>query len=134
MSTKTIRTSLILVGFFCGAALLGACAGKPPVATQQTLLGAGFRPRTPETPRQKEIYASLPAYKVHRLEAGGQTYYLYKVESRGVAFVGREAEYQRYRQMARQDRLNESAYQATILDDAAAQSWSSAYSLERDWR
>jgi len=33
---------------------------------ESLLSAAGFRVRTPETPKQKEIYATLPAYKVER--------------------------------------------------------------------
>ena len=93
---------------------------------------AGFRLRTPETPKQKEIYASLPAYKVHRINVNGQTFYVYKDEAKGIAFVGREAEYQRYRQMAKQDAFDDN--NTVIMDDAAARNWSSAYALNNDWR
>src|SRR4051812_24540823 len=97
------------------------------------MLSAGFRVRTPETPKQKEIFAQLPAYKIHRLKVQGQTFYVYKDQAKGMALVGRETEYQRYRQMAHQD-VMDANYMATAMDDSAALSWSSEYALNGDWR
>lgn len=108
---------------------LPGCAGTKPAHPGQTLVGAGFRLRTPETPRQKEIYAKLPAYKVQRLQVDGHTFYVYKDAAKGVAFVGGEGEYQRYRQMAKQE-STEGFYNAISADDA--RDWYSAYSS--DWR
>ena len=124
-----------MIGTFLLAAfaLIAGCAGTTPVHPGQTLASAGFRLRTPETPKQKQIYASLPDRQVHRLTIQGQTYYLYKDASKGLVLVGREAEYQRYRQMAHQEVMEENNTTA-LLDDAAAQSWSSAYALQNDWR
>ncbi len=127
-----MRTSRLLLLFLVtGSAIFGiaGCATSSPTNTARTLLGAGFRLRTPETPRQKEIFASLPAYKVERLTVNNHTLYVYKDESKGMALVGGEAEYQRYRQMARQDHLAESHYAATQMDYALARDWSSAYGM-----
>ena len=122
---------LLLLFLVTGSAIVGiaGCATSSPVNSPQTLLGAGFRGTTPETTRQKEIFASLPADKVERLTVNNQTLYIYKDESKGMALVGGEAEHQRYREMARQDRLAEGQYAAAQMDDALARSWSRAYGM-----
>ena len=107
--------------------MLAACASsKPSPNTVSQLATAGFRLKSPETPQQKEIFAKLPAYKVESIIVKGQTFYVYKDESKGLALVGHEAEYQRYRQMARQDRLQESHYNAEMASAAEARTWQGA--------
>src|SRR5437763_11049613 len=103
----------LILSFTVGLAtiLLGACASGPSAATNTTysILGAaGFRMHEPATASQKEIFATLPAYKVEEVVVDGQTFYVYKDAQKNVALVGHEAQYQRYRQMARQERLSAS--------------------------
>ncbi len=114
----------ILLAVAAGALVLVGCAGSNPPANTVSLLGAsGFRVRTPDTPQKKEIFAKLPAYKVEKVVVKGQTYYVYKDESKGLALVGHEAEYQRYREMARQDRLMEGHYNAEMASAAEIDNW-----------
>lgn len=133
MNKQIPHVSLLLAAVGSLLVLTG-CAGTQPKHPAQTLAAAGFKLRTPETPKQKEIFASLPAYKVQRLTVKGQTYYIYKDESKGFAMVGREAEYQRYRQLAKQDKLADSSYEAMQMGTSDAYNWSSEYALSSDWR
>jgi len=104
--------------------LLAACAASSPSPNTVSLLGAaGFRVRTPETAQQKEIFANLAAYKVESIQVKGQTFYVYKDASKGLALVGHQAEYERYRQMARQDRLAASYDTAMMASAAESESW-----------
>jgi hypothetical protein len=135
MNTKQTNSVLIAaIAAFSAILGFGGCASTPPASAEQTLLSAGFRIRTPSTPRQKEIFATLPAYQVHKLTAKGQTYYVYKDQGKGVAFVGREAEYQRYRQFVRRDNAAAGDDRAMEMEQATAESWSSEYALDNDWR
>ena len=114
------------------ALLLSACASSQPQATTVSLLGAaGFRLRTPETPKQKEIFARLPSYKVDSLIYEGRKYYVYKDEAKGLALVGSEAEYERYRQLARQERLSAGHQNAVMASEADAAMWHGA--AGSDW-
>ena len=56
------KTSIILLALVAGIVLsgLGGCASVGSTNTESLLTAAGFRARTPETPRQKQIYAALP--------------------------------------------------------------------------
>ena len=128
---KTIPSKLFPL-VVLAALLLSACATSQPQADTVSLLGAaGFRLRTPETAKQREIFASLPAYKVESIVVNGQKYYVYKDEGKGLALVGGEAEYERYRQMARQERLSAGHQNAIMASEADAAMWHGA--AGSDW-
>ena len=123
--TKSTLTMLFAAAFgllgFAGCASIDA-ANKEPL-----LSAAGFVPRTPETPRQKELYASAPPHKLQRVAVNGRIFYAYKDEKKGVAYVGGEAEYQRYQQLALQRQIASENYQAAEMNRDAAMGWYGAY-------
>ena len=83
------------------ALVLAGCTTMQPAASQESLLQqAGFQSRTPTTAKQKAIYAKLPANQLHRVTVNGRTIYGYKDEKAGVVWVGNEAQYAHYKQLA----------------------------------
>ncbi len=123
MNKRLLYNSLLVSAISAILLFAGCAAGTQPKHPAQTLLSAGFQLRTPQTPQQKEIFAKLPPYKVQSVKVKGQTFYVYKDEAKGMALVGHEAEYQRYQQMARQDRLTEGLYRAEMAEAADADNW-----------
>jgi hypothetical protein len=122
--TTIVRRYALLVAVL----LLASCAGTgtEPAATANTkslLTSAGFRIRTPETAPQKELYSSLPAYKIERANVNGKVFYLYKDEKAGVAYVGHEPEYQRYKDLCQQQKMAESFYMSENMDSIQAHRW-----------
>jgi hypothetical protein len=115
------------------AIFLAACAEMASSNTKSLLSAAGFRVRTPETPRQKEIYAGLPPYKVERATVNDKIFYVYKDEKAGVAYIGREPEYQRYQQLCIQQRIAQDQYMAAEMDRQAAWRWYRGYGVGRLW-
>jgi len=95
--------------------------------TKSLLRDAGFHSLTPETDRQKEIYAALPANTVERAIVKGKVFYVFKDEKAGVAYVGHEPEYQRYRQLAVQQKIAQEYYMAVQMDRMTAHRWYGAY-------
>ena len=91
------KTSIILLSLASGIVLfaLGGCASVGSTNTESLLSAAGFVVRTPQTNRQKQIYAALPPYKVERATVKDKVFYVYKDEKAGVAYVGHEPAYQR---------------------------------------
>src|SRR6266403_1824489 len=82
------------------AIVINGCAETQTAAnTKSLLLTAGFRVRTPQTPQQKELYAALPDSKVERARLNNKVFYVFKDGKAGVAYVGHEPEYQRYKQI-----------------------------------
>jgi len=126
MTTPKITwlASLLAAGvlsFFAGCASLDA-------SNQESLLSAaGFKVRTPETPKQKELFAAAPSYKVEQIVFNGKTFYAYKQEKKGIAYIGGEAEYQKYQQLAIEQRIARDNYQAAQMQRDAAIGWYGAY-------
>jgi hypothetical protein len=129
------KTSTILLSFGAGIILtaLGGCASVGSTNTESLLSAAGFVVRTPQTDRQKQIYATLPPYKVERATVNDKVFYVYKDEKAGVAYVGREPEYQRYKELAIRQRIAEDHYMAAEMERDAALSWYGGFGVRRIW-
>jgi len=129
------KTSIILLSLAAGIVLsaLGGCASVGSTNTESLLSAAGFIVRTPETPKQKQIYARLPAYKVHRATVNDKVFYVYKDEKAGVAYVGHEPEYQRYKQLAVRQEIAQDQYMAAELDRESALQWYGGFGIRRIW-
>jgi outer membrane murein-binding lipoprotein Lpp len=135
--TTTLRTSniVILMAAVAGAILLAGCASMGSANTTSLLTAAGFRARTPQTPKQQQIYAALPPYQVERATVPGKgVFYVYKDEKAGLAYIGREAEYQRYQQLAIQQQIAQDQIMAAEMERAAAWQWYGAWGPRAFWR
>jgi len=135
MKIQKPKLNVILIFAVAVATLVVAgCAGVGSGNTTSLLSAAGFRVRTPQTPKQQQIYAALPPYQVHRATVPGKgTFYVYKDEKAGVAYVGREQEYQRYQQLAVQQQIAQNYYTAVAMDRAAAYGWYGAWGPRAFW-
>jgi hypothetical protein len=133
--TSTLRTSNIVIGLamLAGAILLAGCASMGSSNTESLLTAAGFRAKTPQTPKQQQIYAALPPYQVQRATVKGQVFYVYKDEKAGVAYVGREQEYQRYQQLAIQQQIAQNQIMAAQMEQQAALDWYGGFAVRRMW-
>jgi hypothetical protein len=131
----TSRTSniVIFIAILAGTMLLAGCASMTSANTESLLSAAGFRVRTPQTPKQQQIYAALTPYKVERATVNGKVFYVYKDEKSGVAYVGREQEYQQYQQLAIQQQIAQDQYMAAEMDRQAALDWYGGFGVRRFW-
>ena len=96
-----------LIAAFCALIALAGCTTMQPASRESLLQKAGFQSRTPTTAEQKAAYARLPAYELHRGTLKGRTIYAYKDEKAGVVYLGSQAEYAQYRQLAAKAKLKE---------------------------
>ena len=135
MKIQKPKLNIILIFAVAVATLVVAgCAGVGSGNTTSLLSAAGFRVRTPQTPKQQQIYAALPPYQVQRATVPGKgTFYVYKDEKAGVAYVGREQEYQRYQQLDVQQQIAQNYYTAVAMDRAAAYGWYGAWGPRAFW-
>ena len=60
---------------------------------------------------------------MQRATVNGKVFYVFKDEKEGVAYVGREAEYQRYRDLAVAQKVRQEYYMAMEMERAAAYRW-----------
>src|SRR5215472_4989637 len=134
MKTKTNKSNVILIFAAAVAALFVAgCAGVGSGNTTALLSAAGFRAQTPQTPKQQQLYAALPPYKVEHATVKGRSFYVYKDEKAGVAYVGHEPEYQRYRQLAIQQQIAQDYYMAAEMNSFYARGWYGAWGPRGLW-
>jgi hypothetical protein len=136
MNTKIPKPNSIIITIFAVAAatlFVTGCAETGSGNTTSLLSAAGFRVRTPQTPKQQQMYAALPPYKVERATVNGHAFYVYKDEKAGVAYVGREQEYQQYQQLAIQQQIAQNYYMAAQMDNAAAYGWYGAWGPRAFW-
>ncbi len=109
------------------ALALAGCASMGSSETKSMLSAAGFRSHVPATPKQKELYGAMPAYTVERVAFKGKTFYAYKDEKDGIAYLGDEANYQRYEALAVQRKIAQEQYQAAQMQRDMATGWYGAY-------
>jgi len=128
MKIKITNSSLILILAACGIIFFAGCASTETGKTDQTksfLSAAGFRTRTPQTAKQKELYAALPSNKVERAVVNGKGFYVFKDEKAGVAYVGGEAEHQRYQQLCMQQHVAQAAEEE--MNPSLATKWNNQW-------
>ena len=131
---KTNLNIFLIFAVAAAALFVAGCADLESQNTTSLLSAAGFRARTPQTPTQQQIYAALPPYKVERATVPGKgVFYVYKDEKAGLAYIGREPEYQRYQQLAIQQQIAQNYYTAVAMDRAAAYGWYGAWGPHAFW-
>jgi hypothetical protein len=128
MKSRTTNSSLILILAASGVALLASCASMETDSTNSLLSQAGFEKRTPENAKQKELYAALPSKKLERATMKGKTFYVFKDEKAGVAYVGGESQHRRYQQL--------SAHAAQVAEEemnpSLATKWNNQWGARHD--
>jgi hypothetical protein len=108
--------------------LLSSCAPWGATKQETMLLAAGFRPRTPETPRQQELYDNAPSYKLLHGRISGQSVFAYKDRSKGLAYVGGPTDYHRYQELAYQEHRGQTDYIQEEMSTQMASGWYDAWS------
>ncbi len=116
-----------LAGIVIALASSTGCAGTGTSHTRDMLSTAGFREIRPETPEQLKLYAAAPPYKMHQITAKGKTFYAYKDEKRGTAFVGDEIKFRQYQRMLMKESAEQKQLQAEMMQPQVAMGWYGAY-------
>lgn len=112
---KLTLLQFLSLGLFIAASCL-AGPEQPMVAGDNLLTSAGFRVRKAESAEQRLIYAVSPSYRMLRAGTRREPFFVYKDEGEGVAYVGGEAEFQRFQQLAAQEGYARGFYLAKDLD------------------
>ncbi|HEY6153512.1 MAG TPA: hypothetical protein VIW07_07240 [Candidatus Udaeobacter sp.] len=134
MNIKITQSNVVLLILAAATALLlGGCAEMGSGNTTSLLSAAGFHVVTPQTPKQQQLYAALPPYTVEHATMKGRSFYIYKDEKAGVAYVGHQPEYQRYQQLCIQQQIAQNYYMAAEMNRAAAVGWYGAWGPRAFW-
>jgi hypothetical protein len=130
------RPYLYIAGAVVISAILSfltSCAEMEATNTKSLLSAAGFHTVTPTTPLQKEVYAKMEPYHVERISMKGKTIYAFKDEKAGIAYVGHEPEYQRYKNLCIQQRIAQDYYMAATMDPYWSHRWYGAWGYRSMW-
>jgi hypothetical protein len=130
MKSRITNPSLILISVACAIIFIAGCASTETAKTTSLLSAAGFYTRTPQTAKQKELYAELPSNKIERAKAKGKVFYVFKDEQAGVAYIGGESQHQKYLQLGKQQHLAEPPEE--VMSHPFANAWANQWGGARD--
>jgi hypothetical protein len=130
MKTRTSNLSLILILAACGIMLLAGCASMQTENTPSLLSQAGFHARTPQTAKQKELYATLPSGNIEHATVKGKSFYVFKDEKASVAYIGGESAHRRYQQLCAQQHVAQAPEEE--MSHPFGRSWSSQWGGGRE--
>jgi hypothetical protein len=110
---------------FIAAVLLvlnaGGCATAP--SAENLLVTAGFKAMPATTPRQQQLLRSLTPDKITTIVREGLTYFVFPDLKNNAAYVGRQREYDRYRQLRLAQHLSDQNLEAARLNREAMNNW-----------
>jgi hypothetical protein len=130
MKTKITNSSVILILAASGVAFFAGCASMQTENTPSLLSQAGFSARTPQTAKQKELYAALPSNKLEHATMKGKGFYVFKDEKAGVAYIGGESAHRRYQQLCMQQHVAQASEEE--MNHPFARSWSAQWGGGRE--
>jgi len=105
--TRFIRMSVLaLVALAAGCTTSGTGPLSSAAAQTESLLAsAGFRARTPSTPRQQQHFKTLTPDKMMTVHRNGKTYHVYADPVQNRLYIGNQAQFQRYQQLGKANHL-----------------------------
>ena len=132
------KTKLIIAPVFVLllVALFNGCASWDASSQESLLSAAGFKTRTPSTPKQEAMFARMAPYTVERRERHGKILYAYADKKQHLVYIGGEAEYQRYKELGVKQSIAENQLQAAQINEDASlydRSWGPYWGPWNPW-
>lgn len=127
MKIKKIFSVFLVQMAMVAALACGGCASARHAETTSMLSAAGFTTMTPRTPEQQANFAALPPYEVLRHDMNGRVTYVYADKRNGIVYKGDENNYQRFQELAFQQRIAQQQVAAAQLNQQAAWGWGGPY-------
>jgi hypothetical protein len=112
------RLPIVTIGLLVLAGLFG-CASFDAQNKETLLIAAGFRSRTPSTPKQQAMFDRMQPYTVEHRIRHGKVLYAYADKQKNIVYIGGEAEYQHYKQLALQQSIADEQLQAAQINEEA---------------
>jgi len=127
MKKQKHQRLIVALALLALASFIAGCATMEAHNTKSLLSAAGFKIRKPETPKQHELYNALENNRLARATYNGRTFYVFKDADDGIAYVGHEAEYQRYQNLCIQQKIAQDYYMASTMNSYYARGWYGAW-------
>jgi hypothetical protein len=113
-----LKIPIVAIALLVLAGLSG-CASFDAQNKESLLIAAGFRSRTPSTPKQQAMFDRMEPYRVEQRIRNGKVLYAYADKQKNVVYIGGESEYQHYKQLALQQSIADEQLQAAQINEAA---------------
>jgi hypothetical protein len=113
----SLLTFPILAIAFLALGSLSGCASYEAQNKESLLIAAGFRARTPTTAKQQAMFNRMEPYRLERRIRNGKVLYAYADKQQNLVYIGGDNEYQRYKQLALQQRIAEDQLQAAQINE-----------------
>jgi len=120
---KRILGGLPLTIILLVANLMIGCAAHNTQSTEDLLSAAGFNVVIATTPQQLKHLATLPPFKMMRIQRQGKDRYVYADPGRKLIFVGGLFSYDRYRDMRLAKNVTEQDLQDAKFNAEIASGW-----------
>ena len=130
---KRFSTSFTILLLVVALAGFEGCASMDASNTESLLSAAGFRTRTPSTPKQQALYSQLTPYKLERRTKNGKVLYTYADKQKGIVYIGGETEYQQYKRLALQQSIAQSQLEAAQINETASLGWGPDWGPWQPW-
>jgi hypothetical protein len=105
------------------ANLITGCAAHTTQQTENLLSAAGFNVVIASTPQQLQHLATLPPYKMMRIQRNGKDRYVYADPARKLIYVGGLFAYDQYRDLRLSKNLAEQDLQDAKFNAEIASGW-----------
>ena len=112
---KKILTLTSIASIGAVLALLVACqttASQAVVQKEALLSQSGFKVKTATTPKQQQQVSQLPPNVVSAVKYQGKLYYVYPTATKDRIYVGKQAQYDAYKQALKAKIISQQAQQA----------------------
>jgi crotonobetainyl-CoA:carnitine CoA-transferase CaiB-like acyl-CoA transferase len=113
---KKLLTLTSIASIGAVLALLAACqttgTGQAVVQKESLLSQSGFKVKTVTTPKQQQRVSQLPPNVVSAVKYQGKLYYVYPTAKKDQIYVGKQAQYDAYKQALKAKIISQQAQQA----------------------
>jgi hypothetical protein len=100
----------LIIAFVAG---FSGCASTQVQDKESMLSAAGFHARIPSTQEQWAMYKLMTPYKLERNTFNDKALYTYADKQKGVVYIGGDNAYQRYKQLAAQQSIEQKELEAS---------------------
>ena len=111
LTVTSVLCAVATLLFVTGCASTGTTAAASP-QKEQLLTQAGFVVKTATTPKQKQQLAALPGNQVSAVKYKGKLYYAYPAGTGNQVYVGRQKQFNMYKQLLQAQRAKVAQAQA----------------------
>ena len=115
---------LVSLAMLVAAALsLSSCGGMQAQSKENLLSAAGFQMKMADTPQKQTQLQAMTQRKVVPHQKNGQVYYTFANSKSGQLYIGNAQNYQRYQELAAQQRIAREEYMAAEMQEEEAMDW-----------